>query len=113
MDANILCKLLAARITPEKFQLWGTEVHWLDKADDTPEHRAIVEYIIANYDSLLADYQAGEEKAAKERAVKEILAEIDEKSIRVIREWIVTQPLAPQLVKDYETQASTERSKLE
>lgn len=52
MDAQILGKLIAKRIPPEQFQLRGLDVHWLDMAFDTPENRAIVQDVIANYDTL-------------------------------------------------------------
>ena len=56
MNANILCTLLAQRIPPEQFQLWGLEVHWMDEAYNTPENQAIVSDVVANYDTLEAAY---------------------------------------------------------
>lgn len=44
--------------------------------------------------------------------VKTTLAELDIKSIRALREWIVKQPDAPQFIRDYEAQAIKERNKL-
>ena len=41
------------------------------------------------------------------------LADIDLKSIRSIREWLVTQPTAPQFIKDYEAQAKVARAKIQ
>jgi len=53
-----------------------------------------------------------EKISAKENeAIKAKLADIDQKSIRSIREWIAKQADAP-LVKDYEAQAQAERAKL-
>ena len=52
MQSNILCTLLAQRIPPEQFQLHGLEVHWMDEVFNTPENRAIVDDVIANYDAL-------------------------------------------------------------
>lgn len=40
------------------------------------------------------------------------LTEIDTKCIRAIREWIASQESAPQILKDYETQAIVERGKM-
>ena len=40
------------------------------------------------------------------------LKEIDLKSIRSIREWLVSQENAPQFIKDYEAEAITERAKI-
>jgi len=64
MDAQILCTLLAQRLDPEYHRLSGLEVVWLneDKVPDensfydTPENRAIVADVIANYDTLAAAY---------------------------------------------------------
>ena len=51
-------------------------------------------------------------KAREVENAKAKLIEIDLKSIRGIREWIATQPTAPQIVKDYEVEAIGERTKL-
>ena len=69
MNTNILCKLLAQRIPPEQFQLHGLEVVFFDPDKnnkpctapnespyDTPENRAIVSDVVANYDTLEAAY---------------------------------------------------------
>ncbi len=52
MNASILCTLLAQRIPPEKFQLWGLDIHWMSPEYDTPANRAIVADVIANYNTL-------------------------------------------------------------
>lgn len=44
--------------------------------------------------------------------IKGKLSEIDIKSIRSLREWVASQPGAPQHIKDYEAQAVAERVKL-
>ena len=44
--------------------------------------------------------------------IKQSLNDIDASSIRSLREWLVTQPTAPQFIKDYEAQAQSIRSKL-
>jgi len=54
MDGIILCNLLAEKIPPEQFQVWGTEVHWMAKESDTPENNAIVADVIKNYETLAA-----------------------------------------------------------
>ncbi len=78
MDANTLCTLLAQRINPTYFQLWGLEVHWMLPEYDTPANRAIVADVIANYAVLeavyLAEQQAAHDaeearKAAKAQAI--------------------------------------------
>jgi len=83
MNANILCTLLAQRINPEYFQLWGLDIHWMKEEYDTPANRAIVEDVIKNYD-LLAD---GVEKSAKEEAEREALiqAKIREQAITALK----------------------------
>jgi len=110
MNAQILCTLLAQRIPPEQFQLWGLEVHWMDKAYNTIENQAIVADVIANYDTLVADYQAEQEKAKQDAETKAKLAEIDLKSIRPIREYLAAKPDAPEYLKTYEAQAIAERA---
>jgi len=73
MNANTLCTLLAERIPPEHFQIHGLEVVFTDPERnnkpfdapnespyDTPENRAIVADVIANYDTLAAEYEASQ-----------------------------------------------------
>lgn len=67
MRADILCTLLAQRINPEHFQLWGLEVHWMKDEYNTEANRAIVADVIANYDTLAAQYEL-EQKPILERA---------------------------------------------
>ena len=69
MDANILCPLLAQRIPPEQFQLRGLEVFWVDEDFDTPENRAIVADVVANYDTLAAGYAASIETGTEREAL--------------------------------------------
>jgi phosphoribosylformylglycinamidine (FGAM) synthase-like enzyme len=112
MDADILCTLLAQRIPPEQFQLWGTDIHWMDEKYDTPENRAIVADVTKNYDNLAEEYQG---KMDKEKARAEAIANLtalDFKSIRSIAEWVAMQPNAPARLLEYETQKTTERAKL-
>jgi hypothetical protein len=68
MDANILCTLLAQRIPPEQFQLWGLDIHWKSSDYDTPENRAIVADVIANYPELAAAYEASQIPVKKQQA---------------------------------------------
>jgi hypothetical protein len=58
MNASTLCSLIAQRIPPEQFQLWGLEIHWMDESCNTPENRAIVADVIVNYDTLAAEYES-------------------------------------------------------
>jgi hypothetical protein len=51
MDAKILCYLIAKQIDPTKWQLYGDKIHWINKDDDTPENREIIEDIIRNYET--------------------------------------------------------------
>ena len=65
MNQLILRKLLDKKITPDYFQLWGINVHWMSDDYNTPENRAIVADVIANYDTLEAAYLA-EQQAIKD-----------------------------------------------
>lgn len=56
MDGKILCSLLAEKIDPAKFQVWGTEIKWL--ATPTKEETELASDVIANYDALAAEWQA-------------------------------------------------------
>lgn len=56
------------------------------------------------YDAAMAD--------KRNDIIKVDLIEIDMKSIRSIREWLVTQPDAPQYLLDYEAEAIEERKKI-
>ena len=78
MNANILCTLLAQRIPPingvAQFQVRSSEVVFFDPDEgvnkpigsphespyDTPENRAIVADVIANYDTLAKEYEASQ-----------------------------------------------------
>jgi len=57
MNASTLCHLLAQRIPPQQFQLWGLEIHWMSPDFDTPENNAIYADIVANYTELAAAYE--------------------------------------------------------
>lgn len=64
MNSDILCQLIAQHIDPEFFQLHGLTVVWRDSSHDTPENRAIVDDVIANYDDLAAAYMREQHMAA-------------------------------------------------
>ena len=74
MNAQILCTLLAQRIDPTHFQLWGLDVHWMLPEYDTPANRAIVADVIANYTTLevayLAEQQAAHDAEEARKAAK-------------------------------------------
>lgn len=62
MDANTLCSLLAQRIEPSHFQLRGADIEWL--ISPTAEELALADDVVANYDTLAADYLANQEALA-------------------------------------------------
>lgn len=66
MNADILCQLLAKRISPEKFQVRGIDIHWMRDEYSTTENLVIVADVIANYDELAAAY------IAKQGIIKQI-----------------------------------------
>ena len=58
-----------------------------------------------------ADYDT-KVKEQEDVQIKAELAEIDQKSIRSIREWIAQQIDAPEFLKQYEAEAAEKRTKL-
>ncbi|PKN20876.1 MAG: hypothetical protein CVU71_03605 [Deltaproteobacteria bacterium HGW-Deltaproteobacteria-6] len=70
MDKDILCQLIAQRINPEYFFLSGIEFCWKSEDYNTEANNAIVAGIIANYDSLAADYEAAQVVIRKRQAYK-------------------------------------------
>lgn len=52
-------------------------------------------------------------KVEEAEKAKATLAELDMKSIRSIREWLVTQKEAPEIIKQLESDAIKEREKIE
>lgn len=83
MKADILCTLLAQRISPEQFQVRGDKVVFFDPDKnnkpctasnespyDTPENRAIVEDVIKNYASLKAAHLAKQQAIADAKLAK-------------------------------------------
>lgn len=50
--------------------------------------------------------------AEESAAAKAALVVIDQKSVRSIREWILTQPNPPAFLVDYETQAAAQRLRI-
>jgi hypothetical protein len=77
-------------IKPESFSIWK-KTKWVDDLDA----------------------KKAAEKETNNMAVKAVLLSIDTASIRSIREWLSTQPDAPQFIKDHEKNAQTERNKLQ
>jgi len=55
---------------------------------------------------------AEEEALAISEQAKKDLVDIDIKSIRSMREWLVAQPDAPQYLIDYEVEATEKRNKI-
>jgi len=115
MNASILCTLLAQRIPPEQFQVHGEEVVFFDPEQnnkpvgspnespyDTPENRAIVADVIANYDALAAIYEARQE------ILTEIIKLESQQTPRRIREAV----LDPIWMKDIDKQIGNLRAKL-
>ena len=86
----------------------GTLIANAASAGYSPDEVMEREVTPEEWQDILAAQPKDETAIAKAR-----LAEIDAKSIRSIREWIAAQPNAPQMVKDYEAQAVTEREKLQ
>lgn len=83
MNANILRPLISQRIPSEQFQLHGLEVVFVDPDKnnkpvgspnespyDTPENRAIVADVMANYDTLATAYEAEQKIINKRLAYK-------------------------------------------
>jgi hypothetical protein len=82
MDANILCTLLAQRIPPEQFQLWGLDIHWMSPDFDTPANRAIVADVIKNYDNLASAQERSEKDSMETEAL--IQAKMREQAITAL-----------------------------
>jgi hypothetical protein len=81
---SILCSAIAQQIDPATWQLWGTDIHWLDPTFDTPSNNAIVAGIIADYPALEAAYltqQAADKDAAAALKAKEDKAKVDLKTV--------------------------------
>jgi len=125
MNANILCQLLAQRIDPTQFRLEGLVVMFNDPDQnskpvtaphvspyDTPENRAIVQDVVANYDSLAAELFERQARLKADEEAKVTLADMDLRLIRGMREWVAKQADAPQELKNCEAQAIEVRSKI-
>jgi len=63
-------------------------------------------------DSVIPPKTQSQIDTEKSAQAKVALTTIDATSIRAIREWIISQPTAPQLLKDKEAAAIIERGKL-
>lgn len=73
MNNEILCTILAIKIDPAKFQLWGLDVHWLSKP--TKEELAIVDDVIKNYDTFEAEYL---DEQVREQEIQDEIEKIKE-----------------------------------
>jgi len=91
-------------------------VDWV-RAGNMPEIEAAGRFLSVIDGGIVVDPKredilAAEEKERRDADTKAKLQEIDIASIRSIREYIVKQPDAPQILKDHETQAIAQRDKL-
>ena len=77
------------KLKPEPFQKWDGK-KWVDDVDAKKE-----------FDKQINNNQIISE-----------LNDIDLKSIRSLREWLIGQPDAPKFIKDYENQAAEKRAKI-
>lgn len=91
MDQKILGKLIAQRISSDRFQIWGTEVRWMSPEYDTPENRAIVDDVIANYDDLAAAYMREQHMASMRVERNRRLDEADIKYCNAERWSVMTE----------------------
>lgn len=82
---------------------------WVDVADDVTadSHEYKAGKVQAKPAKTAAELQAIENEKAKAA-----LLEVDLASIRALREWVAAQPTAPQVLKDREALAVTERAKI-
>lgn len=76
------------KLKPEPFQKWNGK-EWIDDIESKKEF----------------------EKQQNNNKIISELNEIDLKSIRSLREWLIGQPDAPKFIKDYEIQAAEKRAK--
>jgi hypothetical protein len=67
MDTNILCYLIAQKIDPTKWQLWGDDIHWINETDNTPENKTILNDIMSNYSSYAEPIIKAKEKSDLEK----------------------------------------------
>lgn len=71
MDIPILTALIAQRIDIHKFHVrTADDILWPNAENNTPENRAIVADVIANYNSLASEYEATLVVARKRQAYK-------------------------------------------
>ena len=78
----------------------------------TPKQYEGQEYIADDSPDMIA-HEAQQKKKADNNIVYAKLVEIDQKSIRSIREWIALQPTAEKFTKDLDAEATTERAKIQ
>lgn len=77
------------------------------KPEATPDQRRAAQVIADAW-----DFDAEEAKERQRIGALDKLGSIDDRSIRSIREWIATQPSAPDVLIELESDAVTERAKL-
>lgn len=97
----------AAQLNGSFFTLSSPE-NW-DSIGDGPTREAVLKWLKDGNLALPKDPPTLDEQNAPMMAA---LREIDIKSIRSMREYIASKPDAPQILKDHETAAQTERAKL-
>ena len=90
------------------------EIKWKDKSIKEPTEKEILKVFNSKeYQSAFSDTPVTMGSLFKvENSVYVTLKEIDNNSIRSIREWLCTQPDAPQFIKDHEKKAQEYRKKL-
>lgn len=86
----------------------NTDGEWLQKWELVP-----INFTSAAERDRVIEEALAFKKLAHNQSITEQLTKIDLKSIRVIREWIVLQPSASQLLKDYDTEYASLLAQLE
>lgn len=92
MTSGLLCTVLTQRIPPETFHLDGVTVML---HDDTPENRAIVADVIANYETLAAGIVAVQMKQQAIDGIQSVLdtqaKELGFDSIHTAAVWVTSK----------------------
>lgn len=106
-DENKADKIRAYNLDKQLAEQQGREFGTIyNDAESLPDEDKITLGIMTQ-----AEYNA-KQTEAKNLKIKAELYEIDQKSIRSIREWIATQSDAPEFLKQYEAQAIEKRGEL-
>jgi len=70
---TLITLIIAAGITPDKFQITGDVVHWVNEADNTPENNSVVQGVIDANSSVNWNLQyAKDAKIAQLKALYDI-----------------------------------------